>query len=99
METPKKPHVHVWKYYDGALGYESMVCSVCGIDIADYDTGPELLEALEAVLAHPTTADEDSDEATRCLIAKAKAVLAILNAREKNRISNFTNKSSEEMSR
>ena len=26
-------HKHNWVYYDGCLGYESMVCSICGIDI------------------------------------------------------------------
>lgn len=25
----------VFKYYDGALGYESYVCDLCGLDIAD----------------------------------------------------------------
>ncbi len=28
-------HKHVWKFYDGALGYESQVCEICHIDIND----------------------------------------------------------------
>lgn len=28
-------HTHVWKYYDGWLGYESFVCELCGIDEND----------------------------------------------------------------
>jgi hypothetical protein len=28
-------HVHVWRFYDGALGYQSYTCKVCGIDQAE----------------------------------------------------------------
>ena len=27
------PHKHVWIHYDGCLGYESLVCRICGIDV------------------------------------------------------------------
>jgi transcription initiation factor TFIIIB Brf1 subunit/transcription initiation factor TFIIB len=30
-----------WVYYDGAMGYESMVCNKCGVDIADFRLSPE----------------------------------------------------------
>ena len=26
---------HVWKWHDGCLGYESQVCTKCGVDIND----------------------------------------------------------------
>lgn len=49
-------HTHQWHYYHGLLGYESLVCSVCRKDINDFrasfgETGPDLLAALEALLA------------------------------------------------
>ena len=30
-----KNHKHNWKKYSGLLGYESLVCSICGIDQND----------------------------------------------------------------
>ena len=30
-------HEHQWEFYDGALGYESMVCKHCGVDINDLE--------------------------------------------------------------
>lgn len=30
-----------WKFYDGALGYESQVCSKCGVDINDLQNGAD----------------------------------------------------------
>jgi hypothetical protein len=38
-------HAHVWRYYGGALGYESMRCA-CGLDILD-DLGEALAMAQE----------------------------------------------------
>lgn len=26
-------HKHAWLHYDGCLGYESLVCRICGVDI------------------------------------------------------------------
>lgn len=26
---------HIWRYYDGCLGYESYICLKCGIDYND----------------------------------------------------------------
>jgi len=28
-------HKHKWKFYNGWLGYESRVCSICNIDFND----------------------------------------------------------------
>lgn len=28
-------HKHEWAFYDGCIGYESLVCLKCGIDIND----------------------------------------------------------------
>ena len=44
-------------------------------------TAPDLLQALESLLAHPTTADADSDEAQRCQIAKEQARAALAKAK------------------
>jgi hypothetical protein len=41
---------------------------------------PDMLAALESLLAHPTTADADSDEAQRCQIARNQARAAIRKA-------------------
>jgi hypothetical protein len=32
-------HKHEWRYYDGALGYESHKCAICGIDANDLKDG------------------------------------------------------------
>jgi len=34
-ENKMTEHKHEWVYYDGALGYESYVCKICGIDQND----------------------------------------------------------------
>ena len=40
IQEQKEEHEHKWTYYDGCLGYESFVCSVCGRDINDeYNRG------------------------------------------------------------
>ena len=31
----KKAHRHQWEWYDGMLGYQSRVCSKCGVDWND----------------------------------------------------------------
>ena len=33
--TPEEPHRHSWQFYDGALGYESSRCELCGLDFND----------------------------------------------------------------
>lgn len=35
IPNTNKEHKHNWVFYNGCLGYESLVCSVCGIDIND----------------------------------------------------------------
>ena len=30
-------HKHVWIQYDGCLGYESLVCRICGVDANEVD--------------------------------------------------------------
>ena len=37
-----KRHKHEWKYYDGALGYVSYTCKICGVDINDLKKAPKL---------------------------------------------------------
>lgn len=36
--TEQKAHIHEWAFYDGCLGYESLVCLICGVDVNDLGT-------------------------------------------------------------
>ena len=48
IENPE-PHKHEWEYYDGCLGYESLVCQICGWDINETSdlTAEKMLTAKE----------------------------------------------------
>lgn len=35
-------HTHKWKSYDGALGYQSMKCEICGVDYNDLKVKPKI---------------------------------------------------------
>ena len=38
------------RYYDGALGYESMVCPKCNYDMNDNETNAELVQLIPVLL-------------------------------------------------
>jgi hypothetical protein len=78
------PRAFVWKSGDERLGSNRL--SICQVHYDTQDNAhlisaaPDLLAALKSLLAHPTTADADSDEAQRCQIARNQARAAIAKA-------------------